>query len=156
MIYELSGMISGLKTAYDMAEALIGLRDSAIAKAKVLELQGVIMNAQRAALDANAAQSSLLDRIRQLEQEVAELKAWGAEKERYKLTDVGAGAVAYVLKSEEGSAEPGHALCPNCYHDGRKAILQPDAKSTRKLLRCLRCKAEILVGENAAPAWSFL
>ncbi len=145
MASEIGAALTSLAAVSDMAKALVGIHDAGVIRSKVIELQGEIISAQSSALAAQAAQSALLDRIRCLEQEVADLKEWNAEKQKYQLTEVGPGVLAFTLKPDSGSTEPAHSLCSNCYHDGHKAILQADKRSSADILRCLRCNAEIVV-----------
>jgi hypothetical protein len=109
------------------------------------ELQREILSAQSSALAANESQMALLKRIDDLEKKLTDLKTWDAEKEKYELKGVGRGALAYGLKEQAGASEPEHFLCPNCYHDSQKSILQRVTLDVGRveLLRCLRCKAEI-------------
>jgi len=64
--------------------------------------------------------SSLVEKIKELEAEIVNLKRWDAEKERYKLIEVGSGAYAYVITSEAQGSEPEHLLCPTCYEHAKK------------------------------------
>jgi len=141
--------VTSLKAASDIAKALIGLRDTSAIQTKVIELQGEILAAQSSALAAQAEQSALLESKRQLEKEVADLKAWDAEKQKYKLVNISAhfdgAAFVYTLKEDAGSPEPRHYLCANCFEDGRKAILQAEVRSPGRvtIFSCLRCGAEV-------------
>jgi hypothetical protein len=72
----IAGTVSSLKLAHDMAKALVTIRDATMLNEKVIELQRVILAAQSDALAAQSDQFSLLDRIRDLEKEIADLKAW--------------------------------------------------------------------------------
>lgn len=47
----------------------------------------------------------------------SKVKAWDAEKQRYHLTEVGLGGLAYRLKPEAQGAEPVHSICPSCYQN---------------------------------------
>ena len=85
----------------DISKAMIGLRDAQAVQAKVIVLNTMILEAQGSALSANEERSALIDRIRKLETELAGLKAWEAEKQRYQLKDFGGGTFAYELKQEE-------------------------------------------------------
>jgi hypothetical protein len=147
MMAELTAAFTSLKAASKIAQSLIGLHDTAIINGKVLELQREIMAAQQSALAANHAQSVLSDRVRDLEKEVADLKAWGVEREKYELKQVGQrGTFAYTLKEQSGISEPPHSLCANCYQDGRKSILQAKRRSDlSEILCCPKCATEIEV-----------
>src|SRR3954447_21958347 len=120
----MSALASSLKMAADMTKAMIGIRDATMIQGKILELQGIILSAQSDALSAQSDQFALLDRVRHLEKEVADMKAWDAAKEGYALEEVSTGAFAYVLKPEAGGAEPRHWLCAACYGNRKKSILQ--------------------------------
>ena len=155
MTAEFAAVFTSLKTTSDIAKALMSLRDTALIQSKVIELQGEILSAQAGTLAAQESQSTLLQRVRDLEKEVADLKAWDAEKQKYQLTDLGRGAFAYTLKEQASSPEPQHSICPNCYQDSRKSILQRVTLPIGQVqvLRCLGCEAEInLTGrEYAGP-----
>jgi hypothetical protein len=131
---------------------MIGLRDAEAFRAKSTELQGVILEAMNQAIEAREAYAAQLNRIRALEAEVAELKAWGAEKERYELKKVGVGGtVAYMLKREARGPEPPHWLCPNGYAQGKKAFLQGGSLAgANRVYSCPNCDTRIAARE---PAW---
>jgi uncharacterized protein YlxW (UPF0749 family) len=73
---------SALKSALDIAKGLKDIADATARNAAVIELQEQILSAQ-------AAQFTLLERISGLEKEVASLKTWEADKQRYELKDLG-------------------------------------------------------------------
>jgi hypothetical protein len=151
MTAEIAGVIASLQASFEISKAFLGLRDTALIQSKVIELQGQILAAHQSALAAQDAQAALSQRVRDIEQEVTDLKAWGAEKQKYELAPVGPGSFAYTLKPDAGSTEPSHSLCPNCYQDGHKSILQAQARSLKKVLHCPRCKEDIIVGRADAP-----
>ena len=66
-------LIAGLglfKTAFDIAKGLKDINDATIRNAAIIELQEMILSAQQ-------SQSALVDRVRYLEKEMADLKALG-------------------------------------------------------------------------------
>jgi len=71
--------LGAVKTAFGMAKALQGIHDTVARDRAVIELQKEI-------LVALSAQSALVESEGALKKEVADLKAWGADKQRYKLT----------------------------------------------------------------------
>jgi hypothetical protein len=151
----IAGLVSSLQAATEISKAMIGLRDGAMIQSKVIELQGVILAAQSSALAAQSDQFTVLERVRELEKEMANLEAWNREKERYELTTVGSGALAYKLKPEAQGAEPEHYLCATCYQAHRKSILQPETLSHGRveMLVCHTCGAEIILhGSREDPA----
>ena len=138
--------LGGLKAAGDIAKSMANLRDAAALQAKTIDLQQAILAAQESALSAMTEQSSLIDRIRNLEEEVARMKAWDADKDRYELTDLGNGKFTYSLKEQTNSTEPSHQLCANCYNHKEKSILQSETRNPGriKVLVCHNCDAEII------------
>jgi len=149
MDYEmLQGAISSLKVAGDIAVALNGLKTMSEVQAKAIELQQIILTVQSSALTAQSDQFTLLQTIRDLEAEVARVKAWDEEKQRYALVSPWGGAVTYALKKESSLSQPAHWICATCYENGRKAILndfvEAPAKGRHSVgLGCPVCKAHI-------------
>ncbi|WP_340107649.1 hypothetical protein [Pikeienuella sp. HZG-20] len=116
--------ISIMKSAKDGLSAAIATRDSAVLREKAIELNGQIIAAQELALSAQAAQSALIERERQLEAEIVRLKDWEAEKARYELSEAAPGCFTRAIKAGMENGEPPHQICEQCYQDGRKSILQ--------------------------------
>ena len=147
-IAELSAIFSTLQGVKDIAQGMIGLRDTALIQDKVIELQSAILDAQSAAFAEQEARTALVEKVGELEKEMARLKAWDTEKQRYELKPVGFGgsALVYQLKSEAEETEHPHNICTNCYEDGAKSILQGDRIKGDTFLFCPRCKMRLLTG----------
>lgn len=144
---------TGLKTAYDLTTSFLKLKLSAETQSKVIELQGVIVAAQQDAFVAQTAQTALLKRVDELEQQIAEFEAWEAEKQRYQLTDFGGGTFAYVLKADMTYGEPIHKVCPTCFQKGHKSILQslgPNA-FRQEMCVCTTCETKLSLGKRSDP-----
>lgn len=116
--------IKALKTAFDIAKEAKDLTDTTAMRSKIIEMQGLIMDAQAGAIAAREAHAEQIDRIRALEAEVRDFKTRQAEIERYELKDLGWGAFAYMLKPDARGSEPPHWACANCYKKCEIAILQ--------------------------------
>jgi hypothetical protein len=134
MVGEAFAGLSAIKTAFDIAKGLKDIDDVARRNAAVIELQEKI-------LAAHQAQSALAEQVHDLETEVAALKAWDADKQRYELKTVGRGAVAYMLKPGMRDSEPPHWLCQNCYANHKKAFFQPTGNERGRLrvFKCISC-----------------
>jgi hypothetical protein len=91
----IGGMMSSVKAAAEITKAMIGLRDAAMIQGKIIELNSVILSAQSSAFEANNTQSALLKQISDLEEKIAQLETWDAEKQRYQLTELSDGVLAY-------------------------------------------------------------
>lgn len=155
----ISVALTSLKAAKDIAQTMISLRDTAAFQDKVIEFQSKILDAQQAALSANEERAGMLETISNLEQEVADLKAWETEKQRYELKSVGNGTFAYVLKEDTESSEPFHFLCTKCYEDRKKSILQPSPQPATappfqggRLYSCHSCSSRIVIPWETANA----
>lgn len=138
--------LGSLKAAGEIAKSLIDLHDATKINSKVIELQSVILSAQSGALDAQAAQRTLLDRIGELEEEMARMEAWDAEKQKYELAErvPGESIFAYRLKEDTKGTEPPHWICATCYERGTKSILQKQpAVGRRTGHHCPACKTTL-------------
>lgn len=107
----------------------------------------IVSRAQSAAFAANDERAALIDRINTLEKQIAGFEAWEAEKERYQLTEIAPQMFAYVIKPEAQGADPSHWICPACFQDGKKSILQGFESGTYGWQHtCPSCKLEINTG----------
>jgi len=140
----IQGAITGLKTAGDIAKGFLELKSIADVQGKVIELQSAILAAQSSALAAQSEQSSMSQRIRELEEQVARVKEWEEEKQRFALHKFPSGAFAYVLKPESARGEPAHYVCAKCLNRGRKTILQEGkTEDYGTMMACQECKVNI-------------
>jgi hypothetical protein len=114
---------SSLKAAADIAKALSELKTFSEVQGKVIDLQREILAAQSSALLAQSEQFTMLKRIDDLEKEIAHVKAWEAQKQRYQLHEPRPSGFVYALKKSMSGGEPAHWICTHCYEDGRKSIL---------------------------------
>jgi hypothetical protein len=141
MVGEFLTGLGALKTAFDIAKGLKDIDDATRRNAAVIELQEKI-------LAAREAQSALLDRVGDLEKEVASFEKWDAEQQRYELKQLahGGAAFAYALKSGAQPSEPFHCICATCYQRRIKSILQflrmVMIGGTEQILKCPVCGTE--------------
>ena len=149
-VADFAALLTSLRTLADLAKTLIDARDAAVVRAKAIELQREIIATQNSAIVAQAAQSTLLKQVGDLEKEVAQLKAWDAEREKYELQQLrpagtpGGEAFAYVLKTSTTVPEPSHKICPHCYENRQKSLLQGITHPGNvNILFCHRCGLEI-------------
>jgi hypothetical protein len=141
--------LGALKAATEIVKTIVGLRDSSKILENTVELNTKILSAQQALADAQAEQTTLIETIRQLEEEIARLKAWNdGEKQKYELKSLGGGSIAYALKEEAKGTEPMHWICAQCYDDGKRSILQRTGNvGAGRLIpyRCNRCQSTLMV-----------
>lgn len=147
----IGGLLQSFSAITNIGKALIGMRDAEVIKEKVIELNGEILAAQQSALATQRDQFTLLEEKRALEEEIAKLKAWDAQKQKYHLQNVRepnnphGPAFAYTMKVDAGTGEPMHSLCAKCFEERHKSILQQETRDPGmiKVLFCPRCSGEI-------------
>ena len=141
----IQGAISSIKLAGDIAQGFLKLNTTTEVQGRVIDLQNALMAAQRNALAAIADQTAMVDEVRLLKEEIAGMKAWETQKQRYKLQALWEdSAMVYALKKSMSESEPAHWICAKCYEDGIRTILQPGKNKERfAFLFCPRCKSEI-------------
>ena len=146
-------LAGSLKTAGEITSAMIGIRDATVIQKKVIELNGIIISAQGSALASNQDQFALLDRVRNLEAEIAKLKDWSAEEQRYERKDFGGSTFAYVMKKEETGSARDHRLCSACFENRHKSTLQNMGgdHQGRQKFNCPKCKSEFFFGTFVQP-----
>jgi hypothetical protein len=141
-----------LSAAGEGLQKLIETRDLVKFGDTFRKLHGEVLAAMQGAIAASTREAALLDRVSQLEKEMARFETWEDEKKRYELKEFGKGAFAYSLKAEAQGAEPMHQICPTCYENRRKSILQiVPGNNVRTNLgiksvhRCPACKTEVAI-----------
>ena len=141
MVAEWVAGLGAFKSMLDLAKGLKDLSDATARNAAVIELQTQILTAQE-------AQSSLVARVRELEEEVRGFERWDAEKERYELRQhPHANVMTYELKDGMQPAEPAHSICPDCYQQRIKSILQHVTRypGMADVAQCQRCGWEAYI-----------
>ena len=149
----IAAALSSLKAAKDVAEAMIGLRDAAAFQGKLLEFQSKLIDANNAAFAAQDERSTMLERIRELEEKVTSFEAWETRKEQYELQQVAWGATALMLKPEARGSEPAHWVCTGCFENRKVSILQPGPRQGRDIVfKCSKCPNTVTT-HGAVPTW---
>jgi hypothetical protein len=163
MLGEISMGLQSLKAALDVVKGLNAASTQASINEIKLGLQAHIFEAREALAAAQETQSTSLQRIRDLEQEIVGLKDWEAEKQRYELKAIDRGAFAYMPKTGMESGEPPHWLCANCFNRRQKSLLQFQGQERRNgglgsdsNYRCDVCKSSVVVNykRNPSTPWS--
>jgi hypothetical protein len=143
-------VVNTLKGAGDIAKGLLSLNTIAEVQSKAIELNQKIIDAQHQMFAANATQTELTQRIRDLEDQLTRLQDWDMQKRRYKMAMPFPGCMVYALQQSMSDGEPAHYLCASCYQRGEKSILQgrlpvqPKAGQGRAFAQyyCGVCKSE--------------
>lgn len=142
--------IQHLAEASKSANALIQPNISADMQAALLAINSQIAQAQSSSIAAQQLHSSALDRVRELEGQVAKMKDRSKECARYTTDQTDTGVTVYVLKSEKKAGQITHQACPNCFGEGKVRLLAPTHEtkywSSRELHfrvhECASCNAK--------------
>jgi hypothetical protein len=146
-ISAIAGLASSFRSIVEITKAMKDVNDANVIQTKVFELTREIMSAQACALAAQVVQSDLLQRERQFEAEIAKLKTWDAEKQRYRLERFPPGIFVYALKPEMARGEPAHQICEKCYQNDKKSILHSLGNDGGvETFRCHGCGTDFSVG----------
>ena len=146
MASDIQSGIGGARAVLDIAKSLRSLESEASINEAVIDIQRHAIEAQQALFAAQEVIGEKTRQIEHLEQENARLRSWTEDKAAYELADTGQGALAYRSVSP-AAAGVAPWLCPNCFDEGRKSILQPERYSVGRTetLLCHRCHLELLV-----------
>jgi hypothetical protein len=144
----IGGALSSIKAASDIANAMLKIHDAKTIQEKTIELNRVILSAQGSVLEANAAQSSLLEHVRSLEKQVTEFEKWDTEKEKYEMREIFSRSFAYAIKESARGSQPEHLICAKCYEDRKKMVLQ---RVDASHVMCPECKTKIRFTEAPLP-----
>jgi hypothetical protein len=148
LITGIAASLNGMKV---MAEGLLATRDINAMGSKVAELNSKIIEAQNLIFRIQADRAADIDKIKELEDEVARLNDWNTEKQRYEMRQIASGAFVYSLKPAMANGEPLHSLCATCYIRGKKSPLQSNGGSAVEILKCNECGAELRIRHNRGP-----
>lgn len=138
-------VVLGLSGAAKLLQTLKNLVTTADAREELSKLYDVIITAQGNAFEMDIQKRAMADEIRTLEEKILQFEAWQREKLRYAMDPIGPGVFAYALKKEAAGAEPPHWICPNCYAQGKKSLLQHNgsALTRESALVCQACKGKL-------------
>jgi len=141
MFAEISAAVSSAKVALDIAKAAHGLTNYNELVAAISEVNAKLVDATVVTLASLEKQSSLSDRVRELENQLNEIENWESQMKRYKLHAFETGALAYALQPSMNEGQPMHYLCTSCIDKKQKTTLQPNNRH----LHCSVCKIDIAI-----------
>lgn len=126
----------GLKTAYD-ANKVLEVKTDLLER--LLDVQGRTLSLQQ-------EHATVINENQRLQTELANFVKWDDTASRYELFRVDTGKFVYALKKSQDPQQPPHWLCPNCFDQRQKSILQvPKIGGT---YRCPRCGLELFIRGN--------
>jgi hypothetical protein len=144
----IAAALASFNTLKNIAQTMVGLHDTQALQTEVIKFNSAIIDAQHKIFAVNEERSTLVERVRDLEKEIADLKDWETGKQRYELKKVAyMGSTAYVIKPEVRGTEPPHCICAACYEHGKKRLLQPtqQEQARNRSWQCPDCKNLVIV-----------
>ncbi|WP_052236201.1 hypothetical protein [Bordetella avium] len=154
---DLPGFLTGITFATNAYKAAVEIQDEAkiIAATYDLQAQLTIAGAHCLAMNEKVAaaadsERTLKSRVRDLEEEIADLKRRATERERYELVQQHPGTFTLRIKESARGTEPMHHICPGCMDNrSMKSILQSE-NSSHTVLKCPACQTSYRVAETPA------
>jgi predicted RNA-binding Zn-ribbon protein involved in translation (DUF1610 family) len=143
MISEISSLISSAKAAYDIAKGISSLKAGVERNQSISNLISIILSVQSDALSMQSKYQDLLQEKDNLAKKLMEFEKWTEIEKQYELKEMASGVFLYVYKQPDNSKEPVHWLCPNCWQDKIKSIIQcmtPTYSSRARMYSCPKCK----------------
>ncbi len=113
----LTAIAKGVKSIADIA-------NETSVQEKTISLNNIIIPLQSAIMEMQTEHQKLIDVKNHLEQELINYKNWDSEKSNYILAEVSFGVRVYVEKSNEDNIYKRLWLCPKCFEENKKGILQ--------------------------------
>lgn len=121
----LPAVLSSLKEAFGIAKSIKDFSNDAKLEGALSELRSRLIDAQKSVLDAQAQMQEIYAHTSKVEGQLAEYRNWEKEAAKYKLAEPFPGTFVYAFtEGELGIKEPMHYLCPKCFNQRQKSILQ--------------------------------
>jgi hypothetical protein len=148
MYAEFQSAIQGVKTLSELLKAAQHLSNYNELVAAVSEVNAKLLAAQNVALASQEKQTALAERVRELEEKVAQSEGYKTQLDRFQLHAFkDTGALAYTLKPGMERGEPPHYLCAACVDKRQISKLQPIGHT----LKCPSCGLSI--EKEQSPPW---
>lgn len=132
---------TALTAAFQLAKGLKDVHDQVKINEIVIELQGKIMEAQEAVRDGR-------DKMQEMQSALEQYQNWEHTSSSYKLKLFNNNNLAYEFI---GTDQPNHFICPNCYENKRRSILQYKGDYFgEQRYDCKNCKSDFVLGNSGA------
>jgi hypothetical protein len=122
-------------------------------KQAIADILDALLDVQAKLSAAQSQYEALAEVKRKLEQKIVEYEKWDTEAARYKLQEIAKGIFVYVLQPDQAKGEPIHWLCPGCFQQHQKSILQKPGVDYLNY-KCHRCAFEAIPTTQHYPETS--
>jgi transcription initiation factor IIE alpha subunit len=138
MFEELTMALSSVKAIAELTNLVLKAKVDNAVTAKAVESQTALIHLQSAVLSLQSEHEVLQREKNELREELNNLLAWNSEANKYHLIEICPGVFVYASNDEN---QPRFWLCPHCFENRERSILQLDNKSIEGTdYLCPRCK----------------
>jgi hypothetical protein len=149
---EFALFLQGVKGTLDVAKGLKSAYDQHTIVQAQSEIIEKLLALQMDALSLQEKHSALIHEKEELEKKVLEAQKWSETESQYELKQVVPGKIVRSYKKPSESTDPPHWLCPNCWEDKKKSVLQGHLNMGDAWdFSCLRCRFTVGVGRANFP-----
>lgn len=139
-----SSILSSTKAATDIAKGIISLDKGVAVNEKAYELINVILELQQQVMTAQVDYQTLLSAHDEWKKKAEKKIEWAETACNYRLHAFTPGVFVYAPKEEIELNELPHYLCPKCYGEEKKSILQIKSINVNGThYECLFCNSSI-------------
>ncbi|CBA14738.1 hypothetical protein XALC_0193 [Xanthomonas albilineans GPE PC73] len=151
--------LSSLVNTIGAAKTALEIRDFNATGAAISEMTQKVLNLQAELIAVNTAFFEIQQENTALGKQVRELKEKSAQRERYSLFKLSPGVFVQRLNDSPETAgtvnpglpEPIHFLCPRCFEEGIRSILQQSSGPGRITHDCFRCGSKYPTENDRPP-----
>jgi hypothetical protein len=153
MIAELSAAVTGLNLLTQMGKSLFQAHTQVEREKIYGEFRETIIELHERILSAQLQMQDFLRIKVETEEKLKRYENWEVESAKYECYSPTPGVTVYTLKPEHVGEQPALWICPTCYEDRKKSILQyEETRGVFTGMRCPKCKAEFHTGEGGFPS----
>ena len=145
-IAAIQSIITGLKVATGLVKGILETKNAIEVQGKIVELEAALLEVHINAISATTAQLELLAQVGALKEQLNAFNDWDEQGQRYTLVCPWKDAAqVYALRKASSDGEVAHFLCPNCFHEKYRVILNQVITTANRYvsLVCPSCKASI-------------
>ena len=139
----LSTVVTNIPLIINSFKSILSTIKDVNLKSQLNDLYDKILELQTGLLTTQTSYFALINENNELKQELNKIRGWELEKSKYKLTEISEGKLIYLYKKQNDSDDPTHGICPQCFPQNMKSILQkfasPDGSFDKYGYRCYSC-----------------
>jgi predicted RNA-binding Zn-ribbon protein involved in translation (DUF1610 family) len=150
MTPEFAAAYTATTNALKAVKAIMDISQDVKINQVVIELQQSILELQAQMFAAQGKMQELSSVKDEIEAKLKARDNWDEEKKNYELKEIASGLCVYSLKPDSQTGEPHHYLCPQCFQNSKKRLLQKQRATTLNY-RCQECGFDMLPNKPSPP-----